>query len=374
VRILLVGMADSIHLSRWLAQFDDSAHVFEIVSSSPHRRIHQGIRQRAAESNKVSLTWFSRVFSLPLWLADRVFSDWLRGAYIALRIKRFAPDLVHVNELQNAGYATRRAYQLLRRDKPKLIVTNYGSEIVWFSKYPAHKAKLTALLSIADAFSAECVRDYNLAEELAPGLNHLPLMPVAGGHERNQEPEQPRKKIAIKGYENHWGKALTVLEVLVEMAPELDGYDFEFYSCNRPVIGAAKRAAKETGLSITTHKKGALSHQQVLSLFRQSEIYIGHSMSDGISTSMLEAMAMGAIPIQTCTSCADEWVIEGDTGFLVEPNDKAQLAKSIKRALSKDFNTEHARKQNYATIESRYSPKTLSAIAQGYYEGFENAD
>jgi glycosyltransferase involved in cell wall biosynthesis len=50
---------------------------------------------------------------------------------------------------------------------------------------------------------------------------------------------------------------------------------------------------------------------------------VGHSLSEGISTSMLEAMAMGAIPIQTCTSCADEWIINGEAGFLVEPNDTA---------------------------------------------------
>jgi hypothetical protein len=66
-----------------------------------------------------------------MWLADRFFSDWLRGIYIAWRITRTKPDLVHVNELQNAGYATRRAYQLIK-NKPNLIVTNYGSEIVWF--------------------------------------------------------------------------------------------------------------------------------------------------------------------------------------------------------------------------------------------------
>jgi len=299
-----------------------------------------------------------------------LFSDWVRGAFIALRIIRFQPDVVHVHELQNAGYATRRAYQLLKGPKPKLIVTNYGSEIVWFSKFPKHKMKLTALLELADAFSAECKRDYDLAGELAEGFDVLPLMPVAGGLKHNVLPEGPRKTIAVKGYENHWGKALVVLKALAEIDDQLTGYELVFYSCNKPVIAAARRVAKETGLSITTHKKGALSHDEVMELFRTSLVYIGHSLSDGISTSMLEAMAMGAIPIQTCTSCADEWLIHGETGFLVEPNDNNSVKKAVSLILKSNFDTTSAREKKYRSIEARYDPVKLGNIAAHYYKSF----
>jgi glycosyltransferase involved in cell wall biosynthesis len=316
------------------------------------------------------MTWFSKYFSLFMWAADRFLSDWVRGAFIALRIIRFQPDVVHVHELQNAGYAARRAYQLMRGPKPKLIVTNYGSEIVWFSKFPKHKMKLKALLELADAFSAECKRDYALAGELARGFDALPLMPVAGGLKPNALPEGPRKTIAVKGYENHWGKALVVLEALAELSDQLTGYELVFYSCNKPVIAAARKVARETGLSITTHKKGALSHDEVLELFRTSLVYIGHSLSDGISTSMLEAMAMGSIPIQTCTSCADEWLVDGETGFLVEPNDKLAIQSALASILESNFNTNSAREKNYQTIQARYDPVALGEIASDYYETF----
>ena len=371
MKVLLVGMADSVHLSRWLAQFDSSDINFEVVSSSPHRSVQAGIMQRVKESPRVSMTRFSRYFSLIMWAADRVLSDWVRGAYIALRILKSRPDIVHVHELQNAGYATRRAYQLLPRIRPKLIVTNYGSEIVWFSKYPSHKKKLKALLEITDGFSAECSRDYDLAAELASGFRKLPLMPVAGGLAPNLMPEEARNKITIKGYENHWGKAIVVLEALAEISTQLEGMELVFYSCNRPVLAAARRVERETGLKITTHNKGALTHAQVLDLFRTSLIYVGHSLSDGISTSMLEAMAMGAIPIQTCTSCADEWVIDGETGFLVEPNDTESINAAVVSVLESNFDSDHARSENYKVVESRYNPDMLSAIAFTYYENFK---
>lgn len=58
MKILLVGMADSVQLSRWLAQFDSSDINFEVVSFSPHRRIQTGILLRVKNSPRVSMTLF----------------------------------------------------------------------------------------------------------------------------------------------------------------------------------------------------------------------------------------------------------------------------------------------------------------------------
>jgi hypothetical protein len=52
--------------------------------------------------------------------------------------------------------------------------------------------------------------------------------------------------------------------------------------------------------------------------FSISKIYIGASKSDGISTSFLEALVLGAYPIQTNTSGGDEWVDKGFKAHLIE--------------------------------------------------------
>jgi glycosyltransferase involved in cell wall biosynthesis len=366
----MVGMADSIHFSRWLAQFSSSEHVFEVVSSSPHRKIHPDLGKMFLESKRFRIGWISRHLSLVMWIADRLLSDWVRGSYIFWRIWAFKPDIVHVHEIQNAGYATRRAYQLLGKlkPKPKLIVTNYGSDLVWFSKFPSHKQKLKSLLALADGYSAECKRDYILAEGLTSGYQSLPLMPTAGGLDKRTGAEKPRTIIAIKGYENHWGKAIVALEAIADLAGSLGALEIVLYSCNLPVIRKAKEISKNNGIAITTYKKGALSHQGVLDLFERSLVYVGHSLSDGISTSMLEAMAMGAIPIQTNTSCAEEWITDGETGFLITPEDSTALKAAVKSVLSGEFDVEAARRKNYEVIDDRYDPVKLQAVARTYYE------
>lgn len=368
MRILLVGMADSIHLSRWVDQFNLTDHSFEIVSSSPHRRIHPKLQSRMLSSNQTSISWVSRHFSLPMWLADRFLSDWVRGLLIFLRIRMFKPDIVHVHELQNAGYATRRAFQLLGAHRPHLIVTNYGSDIFWFSKLEKHRKKIASLLDMADGYSAECSRDYFLAAELSSGYKILPIMPTAGGLFRSSAPEQVRNKIAMKGYENHWGKALSALISITELSDLLKDTEIVIYSCDRGVARAAARISKEKNIVITTHGPAKLSHDQILSIFRSSIMYVGHSLSDGISTSMLEAMAMGAIPIQTNTSCAEEWMTDGKTGFLITPQDSNALKAAVKSILSGEFDVESARRKNYEVVDDRYDPVKLQAVARTYYD------
>jgi hypothetical protein len=63
---------------------------------------------------------------------------------------------------------------------------------------------------------------------------------------------------------------------------------------------------KSRGLKVSVHKKGSLSHQEVLKIFGQARIYVGLALGDGIWTSWLEAMSTGAFPIRISTLCAYE--------------------------------------------------------------------
>lgn len=78
------------------------------------------------------------------------------------------------------------------------------------------------------------------------------------------------------------------------------------------------------------------SHEDILKIFGQARIYLGLSISDAISTSLMEAIVMGAFPIQSNTSCADEWIIDGKSGFIVPPEDPDIIASAIRKAVSDD--------------------------------------
>jgi hypothetical protein len=372
-RVLVVGMADSIHLARWLEQFEDEGYEFTIISSSPHRKVHPKINRLIDLSGQVGkssyrLPWVSRYLSLPMWILDRAIDDFFRGALVLAFARLLRPSFIHVNELQNAGYATLKAYKLARGGYfPKIFSTNYGSDLVWFRSFPGHLTRLKALLGISKAFSAECARDYKLARELGFTGLEMPLMPVAGGGRFAVLDFPSRKTIAIKGYQNRWGRALTVLDVVEAQAEMLGDFKIELFSCNRSVIRRAKELRLKTNLDIVYHPKGSLSHDDMMKLFSRSIAYIGFSMSDGISTSMLEAMANGAIPIQTCTSCADEWITNKQSGFILAPDDAQGLAQALKDLIQNNFDQEQARGINQRVITEKYDPDKLKKIALGQY-------
>ncbi len=373
-KILVVGMADSIHLARWLEQFETQNYEFTIVSSSPHRRVHPKINRLISKefepgASTYKMPFISRHLSLPMWLLDRALDDFLRGGLIFFFAQRTNPSFIHVNELQNAGYATLKALKLARGiEFPKIFSTNYGSELVWFQKFPKHKQRLIDLLAASTAFSAECSRDYRLAKELGFSGLEMPIMPVAGGGRFNASKTFARKTIAIKGYQNSWGRALTVLEVVESEQELLKDYRIEIFSCNRSVMRRARKLRRDTRLDIVSHPKGSLSHEHMMTLFARSIMYIGFSMSDGISTSMIEAMANGAIPIQTCTSCAEEWVSHEESGFILSPDDKDGLRAAIRSIVSGEFDLDSAREMNRRVIAEKFDPDKLKKVALGQYK------
>lgn len=369
MRILIVGMADSVHLAKWLRQFQDSKHTFEIVSSSPHRRIHPILQQLVSQGDQYKIHWFSRLASLPLWLADRFFSDWLRGALLAWRAAQFQPDIVHVLEFQNGGYSFLRARSLTKSIRAPLLLTPYGSDIYWFQKYPKHLEKIRKLLGYAAGISSECKRDEILASKFGFTGKFAPRIPASGGMklDSNLQHNGQRSRIAVKGYQNQWGQALKALECIEEISQELRDYEITLFSCNKVTIKAARKLAKRTGLQVTAHGKGKLKNEDVHKLLSESVALVSLSTSDGVPASMLEAMANGAIPIQSDTSCCAEYLTDGIGGFLVRWDDKEQIKEKLRFILADSSFRESAATANFSRLkEIADGDKALAAAFEAY--------
>jgi hypothetical protein len=370
-RVLAVCMLDSIHSARWLAQFREQDIDFLLFPSSPHRKVHPELESLLSGSGAATfrLVPLSRHFALPLWLLDKFANNLFRGSLLKAAIRSFQPSLVHSLELQNAGYVALRALSSGKPKGHKLLVTNWGSDIFWFQRFPKHKAKLQKLMKLADVYSAECERDVVLARNLGFTGQAMPVIPNAGGFceadfaiPRLASGE--RKTIALKGYQGWAGRAKVSLEAVREMSEELQGYKIIVYSANRSVLKAARQVAKKTGLEIKAFGKGTVSPKQVLEMFAKSKIYVGLSESDGISTSMLEAMAMGAIPVQTSTACCDEWF--GDGGVAVHEILVSVVKESIRQGLRIAEDPSNAQK-NLETVKQRARADVVKQLALKFY-------
>ena len=373
--VVLVCMVDSIHVARWIAQFEPTEVKFILFPSGPNRRVHPKILEMIEKGksfdNHITIVPFGGKLSLPLWALDRFFGDRMRGLLLRRILKKALPDFVHALELQHAGYVTMRALADKSLTTP-FIATNYGSDIYWFQQFPKHKAKIQSILDRADLYSAECQRDYLLAKNLGFEGVELPLGPNAGGIELARggldfKTPSKRKTIAIKGYHGWVGRALVALDVIESLHHELRDYEIVVYSANLKVARSAQQISKKLGLRVSVHKKNSLSHQEVLDIFAKARLYVGLSLSDGISTSLLEAMSMGAFPIQTSTSCADEWIIPGKSGFLIRNLNADEVLSAIELALKDDALVDEAVDINMEALRSKANPEALKQGAKAFY-------
>lgn len=372
-RVILVCMVDSIHVARWISQFDSRDIEFILFPSTPNRVVHPGIQKMMCEQGNIKIVPFGGFLSIPLWVLDLLFSDFIRGLLLRRVIKVSKPDFVHALELQHGGYITSRALEDKSIETP-FIATNYGSDIYWFQQFPKDLKKIKKLLSRANRYSAECNRDVELAKSYGFIGGIMPVFPNAGGFSNDQLnrkliPTSERKVVAIKGYEGWVGRASVAVEALYSLVEELADYKIIFYSCNFKTIRLVKRLKRKTKLNIEWHAKGHLSHEQMLEIFASARIYVGLSLSDGISTSLLEAMAMGAMPIQTASACVSDWVASPGSPIVINNLDRIEVSTAISKALSmspelltKYFNS------NRAMIADKASQKHIAAKALTFYK------
>lgn len=366
IRILAIGMVDSPHFIRWLEQFRTEELDIHIFPSSPNRRVHSrlvGLRKESGIEIKYDYSPLLLRFSFLVSIIDLVLRGRVRRYFLVRRIRNFAPDIVHALEIQHAGYLLLGVLE--RCQKSSLtVVTNYGSDLFWYVRFPGHEKKIRALLERTDVYGAECERDLALARKYGFNGTFLDVLPNAGGlpmdntiklFERQRTSE--RSLILIKGYTNFVGRAQDILLRLSGIYDEISDARIVVYSSTfhaRLIVWWLRRIHKIE--SIVAFPKRALSHEQMLDLFAQARLYVGFSQSDGISTSMVEALTVGCIPLQTITACIDEWHVKGARIIPLDSTDPDGAVKLI--ASTWNLGSEL---DNYARVNRRVAEEHLDS-------------
>ena len=372
IKILVVGMADSVHLARWLSQFFNQPIDVILFPSSPHRRVHpllKGLMHSASNQMTVTLKPAAmRWLALPFSFLDIPFRNALRSRLLRSLINQTSFDLIHVLEIQHAGYLLLGTK--LTTTLPKVFVTNWGSDIYWFEQFPEHKAKIIQLLQIASHYSAECQRDIEIVGRLGYTGATMPVIPNSGGINlqeipKHLPPPSQRKKIMIKGYTGFVGRALLSIKACELVAEHLRDYEVVIYSASFKARIRSLKLRHIHKVQVTIVKKRT-PHHRMIQLFSEARIYIGISLSDGISTSLLEAMAVGCYPIQTDTSCASEWLPNKSFQTISDISINS-ISAALKRALTHDSEVDTIALSNMATIEARADSVKIEKIAHDFY-------
>jgi hypothetical protein len=378
-RVLVVGMLDSIHFARWLQQFVSKDIDFLIFPSKKFKYLHPNLVALLKEVNvarvelynpRIPFNYFGFMDYFFLIILGKVTRQNLRALILRRLLQNRDFDFIHCLEIQGAGYLVTELDPYVL-SKSKVIVTNWGSDIFYFRKDPKHLEMIKSCLKRADLYSAECARDYKLAEDLGFKGEFLPCIPNAGGFEfsldmKNNLPST-RTQVLVKGYGGEFGRARIVTDILPDVLSKFQNVTFRFFSVTEDIEVILKRISRDfPNRVVLTTVKDKLSHSEMLSQFAVSRVYVGCSESDGISTSFLEALISGTYPIQTNTSCADEWVGAGISASIIGLSSE-ELLKEICKSLNDDRLVDSSATNNRIIVEHQLNAERIEKIAHSFY-------
>jgi len=380
-KVLVIGMMNSIHFSNWLVRFKDEEVDFFIYPSRQYRNIDPGVEKLVAGKHVAT---YSMVRTFPTPNSSNLFDyvmetkwfNWIIPNFRAKGLSKFLEkhevDFVHTLEIQSAGYLLLSLDPKLL-EKSNLIVTNWGSDIYFYSRFEEHKIKIKRVLALADYYSAECLRDYGLAAELGFVGYHLPVIPNSFFYDKTENLSHSsiassRKGVMVKGYGGEFGRVQIAIEAIEKLLKSDTDLQFFFYSVTHDVESAILELQSKYPKNIEfVTIRNKISKIQMAEMYRKSRIYIGCSRSDGVSTSFLEAMQHGTYPIQTNTSCASEWVLKGAIASIINPSVE-ELLNEFSRAAMDDAFVDSAQSKNRQVIMKYLNPNELMEKSKSFYK------
>jgi glycosyltransferase involved in cell wall biosynthesis len=106
----------------------------------------------------------------------------------------------------------------------------------------------------------------------------------------------------------------------------------------------------------------------VLSLHKAFDVFVMSSITEGLGTSLLDAMAAGKPVVATAAGGIPEVVADGETGLLVPPRDQHALADAIVRLLKEPALRERLGAAGLARARERFSAERMVRDTLAVYQ------
>ncbi|MFX0197080.1 MAG: glycosyltransferase [Candidatus Hodarchaeota archaeon] len=264
-------------------------------------------------------------------------------------VRKINPDILHAYYVTSYGFIGACC-----GFKP-FVVSCMGSDIMitppksilykWLTEYALKKASV--ITSVSEPITERIIKlgiEPQKIQTFPFGVDPEKFFPASGG----------QKEFALL--------SMRSLEPIYNIETILKGFSFlkrVGFEEKLVIVGGGpeekrlKKITEDLGISDHINFMGWVPHCKVAEYLRASQIYLSMSLSDGASTSLLEAMACGAFPIVSDIAANREWIVHGDNGFLVSPLDSRELARCVMEAINNPNLMEKAAKKNFKLIGNK---------------------
>lgn len=371
MKILMVSIP-SLHFFRWANQLHDAGYEvywFDITGMSKPVEKITWISQKV--DWKLKWDYPGRIFiknKFPkLYEFIQRFNEKNTAKTFENYLNEIQPDVVHSFALYLSCSPIIEVME--KYSTQKWIYSSWGSDLFYFQNEPNYLRDIKRVLPRVNYLFTDCKRDYEIAKSYGFNGEFLGVFPGGGGFQLNEMesyklPLNERKTILIKGFQGRSGRAIPVLKAVLSLKKEMTNYNIVVFGADPETI----QFVNQTSFSEWANFEilGKISHEDVLKLMGKSLIYIGNSNSDGMPNTMLEAICMGAFPIQSNPGGATAEVVQnGINGLLIEDcEDVEKIKETIVHAVN-NCNFEKAESLNQLEIvpELHYSKVKKDVIS-----------
>lgn len=326
----------SIHTIRWVSQLKDSGHeifYFDILNGGYIKTwdwIPQHTNWRYKFGNFKGRVFLKKHFPK----IHKLFENNVEKEFEKV-LNKFKPDVVHSFVMYSCCVPILKNMQ--KHNHIKWIYSAWGNDLYFYQTIPKYKNDIIKTLPRIDYMFADCKRDLNLAKTLGFNGKVLGSFPGGGGYHLTDynshiKSLNSRNIILIKGYEQRFGKCSVVLKAVSKIIEDLSNYKVVVFGADLELKQYLTKHTISDEIEILEH----LPHKKVLEIMGKSVIYIGNSVSDGMPNTLLEAIIMGAFPIQSNPGGATAEIIKHQqNGLLI---DDAENTEAIQKLILEAIN------------------------------------
>jgi glycosyltransferase involved in cell wall biosynthesis len=380
MKILLVAIPNH-HFFQWANQLKDSGHEVFWFDVQDDRVLSDRISWVNQHKNwKIKYDFPFRIFiksKLPkiynliqkynVSKLENEFQNYLNA---------IQPNVVHCFEMRLTGLPI---LSVMQKNKIPFMYSSWGSDIFRFENYGIQKKQVVSFLSTINFVITDCIRDKNIITEFNFLPEKITIFPGNGGILINSKDiltTEERKLICFKGYQMDVGEAIQIVKAL-EYIPisELINFNFLVYSADLEIEKYIEESIILQQLSWEIFNRSTvIPNQKILEIFGKTAIHISNNVSDGMPNSLLEAMGMGAFPIQSNPGKATEEVIQnGLNGYLIQdPLDFKQIAVLLQNAIINFDVRRKAQEYNVQFIRNHFDREILKTKIIAVYNEFLN--
>jgi glycosyltransferase involved in cell wall biosynthesis len=290
-------------------------------------------------------------------------------SFLVRLIKNIKPDLIYSQGLcvnyKNLLLPVLNAKRKLGLNVfPKWLYSSWGADLDYYPKISAqNEEEVKRVISECDYLITECDRDRDLAFKFGFKGKYLDKLPAFGGVKLDylknyisQGDPSERRIILLKGRDNadgldQVGRAMVVMNALPYLKDDLKDYEINIFQASSIVKETAAKLEREHKIKIKILEY--VPYDELLRIFGRSKIFISFTINDGLPSSLVEAMALGAYPILSDLAPFREWIRNCENGNLIGNNDPAVFVKMMKGALADDSLINRAAKINYQIVKDR---------------------